>query len=347
MSTSVPKASTSTHKTQKLSKNWLTDPVKSKYVSGEIGDIEFTCKICQRKFKCESCYDHIKWHEKNSTQLPKDPSQKTLNAEITQNLHRQKYELEITKFIFTNNLPFNVVDPLIELLKTVKKDDVIRQCDFSKIDRKHISVIGSECLAKTIKHDLEKIMDNRHFCVLIDEVSDGYGNGYLGISIKWLDDDLNSTIKFYRLINLENDYSAEKIAGIIATNVLISEKRRNNLIALTTDGASTMAGSKTGVGVKTVEIVKHLFWLHCICHCFDLILDKATSNTISEISIFVKDVSKTFSFSNVNHALLHDIQEENKASKRKILRFIPTRWLSMTECLQRILEEWNSLTLFF
>ena len=127
----------------------------------------------------------------------------------------------IAKFIFINNLPFNVVDPLVELLKTVKKDDLIRQSDFSKIDRKHISIIGSECLAKAMKHNLEQITDSRYFCVLIDEVSDGYGNGYLGLSIKWLDDNLKPNIKLYRLINPHDDCFAERITGIIVDNVLI------------------------------------------------------------------------------------------------------------------------------
>ena len=40
-------------------------------------------------------------------------------------------------------------------------------------------------------------------------------------------------------------------------------------------------------------------------------------------------------------------KKENGTAKRKILRFIPTRWLSMTECLERITQERDNLTLFY
>lgn len=156
--------------------------------------------------------------------VPTQAKMKISDDEVAQTLHRQKYELEVAKFIFSNNLPFSVIDPLVELLKAVKKDDIIRQSDFSKINRKLISVIGSECLAKTIKHNLEHIMDNRYFCLLIDEVSDGCGNGYLGLSIKWLDDNLQPVVKLYRLINL--DCSAEKITSIVVETILVTEKRK-------------------------------------------------------------------------------------------------------------------------
>ncbi len=52
-----------TRKPQTLSGKWLADPVKSKYVSGNVGDKDFLCKACQVKYSCESFYDHLKWHQ--------------------------------------------------------------------------------------------------------------------------------------------------------------------------------------------------------------------------------------------------------------------------------------------
>ena len=65
MSTSSASASKDKKAHVALSKVWLTDPIKGKYISGEVGDIDFICEICQCKLKCESAYDRVNWHEKS------------------------------------------------------------------------------------------------------------------------------------------------------------------------------------------------------------------------------------------------------------------------------------------
>ena len=336
----------SKHKTLKFSTKWLTDPIKSKYVTGNKGDEVFTCKICQRKFKCESIYDHIKMHEKKQNSTALEP-QKGLNLLALENAQRQKYEFEVSKFIFSNSLSFSLVEPLVELLKTLKKDDLIRQAHFSKIDRKRMGIIGKNCISNTIRKKIEKIMDNQFYHLIIDEASDGYGNSYLGINVRYLDEKLILKTTLYKLVHLEDDCSADKLTSILNKTVIISQKRKKNLISLITDGASTMAGPYTGVAAQIASSITHLFWLHCICHCLDLILEKSSSNVMGSIVQFVKEISSTFSFSNVNHSRLHNIQKDIGTKMKKILRFVPTRWLSLGQCLQRILDEWDSLYEFY
>ena len=113
-------------------------------------------------------------------------------------------------------------------MKTLKVDNVIGQCDFSKIDRKRVAIIGTECLAKSVKHEIEEIMDKRYYSLIIDEVSGDYGNGYLGRCIRYLGNDSHFT-KFYRLINMENDCSAAKIKHLLDETILISQKRKKDL----------------------------------------------------------------------------------------------------------------------
>jgi hypothetical protein len=49
---------------QTLPENWLKDRIKSKYAGGNVGDLNFLCKVCQKTYSCESCYGDADWHQK-------------------------------------------------------------------------------------------------------------------------------------------------------------------------------------------------------------------------------------------------------------------------------------------
>ena len=68
-----PKSSKS-HLPQTLSESWLKDLIKSKYVHGKVGDLNFTCKMCKKLYDV-SLYRHVDWHkkglsDKDNTQQP-------------------------------------------------------------------------------------------------------------------------------------------------------------------------------------------------------------------------------------------------------------------------------------
>jgi hypothetical protein len=111
---------------------------------------------------------------------------------------------------------------------------------------------------------------------------------------------------------------------------------------LITDGAQNMGAVSDRLGKE----FPNYFWLHCIAHCLNIILDKSCTPIDSYIS-FIKFVSNEFSFSSVNHASLHKIQNELEKPEKKIFRLIPTRWTSLSDCIGRIIEEWESLKKYF
>lgn len=348
MSTSTSKKTGDrTHIAQKLSKKWLTDPIKKKYVSGKEGDEKFVCIVCQESFSCESVYDHVKMHENKLNELKNlEPSQQTIDNLSIIDTQRQQYEFQVTKFILSNNLPFSITEPLVELFKKLKENDLIRQCNFSKLDRTRARTIATECFSEEIQEKLEEIMDNNFFHLIIDEVSDGYGNGYLGISIRYLNNNVPIT-QLYKLIKLEDNYTGEGICQMLEETILFSEVRKHHLISLITDGASNMCGEYKGVSSLLAKSVKHLFWLHCVSHCLNLILENAATNTMGDTVTLVKDISSTFAFSNANHSILSEIQDETDHKQKRILRYVPSRWLSLHKCIERILEEYEPLQNFF
>ena len=115
----------SQRKPQILSQKWLHDPIKSKYVLDEVGDLFFTCRLCQYKLACSSLYDHIDMHEKRVQNSNSDSSQPAITGFSMKNIQKQQFEFEITKFIVCNNLSFSIVDELMKLLSSVPITAVI------------------------------------------------------------------------------------------------------------------------------------------------------------------------------------------------------------------------------
>ena len=169
---------------------------------------------------------------------------------------------------------------LTELIKLLEKEDLYSVCNTSRMDRNKAREISNKCISQVIKQNIEKKMDENYYHLIIDEVSDRYGSGYLGISIKFIGDSGPKT-RLYKLINLENDCSSENIYKIIKDMILISDLRKKNLIGLITDGASTMCGINERMATKIARDVDHLFWLHCTSHCLNLILENACEHIIS------------------------------------------------------------------
>ena len=133
----------------------LSGRVKSKYISGKVGDLSFTCKVCQERLKCESFYGHCALHENQSTKN-KDESQPLISDFSMKNIQREQFEFELIKFIVANNLSFSLIEPLISFLKTLKDQDFIRQVDFSKIDRSRGSIMVNKCISTSIRESIEK-----------------------------------------------------------------------------------------------------------------------------------------------------------------------------------------------
>jgi len=160
-------------------------------------------------------------------------------------------------------------------------------------------------------------MERGYFHLIVDEVSDKFGNGYLGISVRFFDQTCEPITKFYKLIKLSNDSTGKELHRLLEEHILFSSRRKNNLISLITDGASSMAAEYKGLASRVANKVDHLFWLHCTSHCLNLILENACNNVVRDIVSIVKEISSTFSFSNINHAELQIIQDNMEREEKK------------------------------
>lgn len=122
---------------------------------------------------------------------------------------------------------------------------------------------------------------------------------------------------------------------------------RTNLIGFASDGASVMVGRFNSLTTKLQAQTENLFTLKCICHSFSLCASNACSKLPRGVEDLVRNVYNFFSNSPKRIGTLKEFQIFTETPIHKILHPSQTRWLSLESAVNRILEQYNALVLFF
>ena len=81
----------------------------------------------------------------------------------------------------------------------------------------------------------------------------------------------------------------------------------------------------------------------CICHSLHLVALHAYKCLPSFVDDFLHSIHTYFSKSPKRQTDLTEVQDFLKERAQKVLQTAPTRWLALSECLKRILNQWPSL----
>ena len=165
--------------------------------------------------------------------------------------------------------------------------------------------------------------------------TDNHQNHYMSVLIQTTED--NRPIVFlYRLIHLDQVEETAIALKNALKAVLIKDGLwdyvKEKLVGLITDGASTMIGRKSGLGVelekelgRKIE-VKH----HCLSHRYDLMTEGAMKK-FAMFDYFEKGLKSTYSFYHVSHKRQNSLNEfvkEINEPKFRLATIFDVRWIS-------------------
>ena len=120
-----------------------------------------------------------------------------------------------------------------------------------------------------------------------------------------------------------------------------------NIIGFAADNCATMMGSTGGFQAQLRKEIPQLFVLGCVCHSFALCANAASNRLPSWLEAFIKNVCFYFSRSSIRIDQFELFQDVVRAQKHKLLQLCKTRWWSREAVINRILEQWDALALFF
>lgn len=211
------------------------------------------------------------------------------------------------------------------------------------------NVIGSS-EKDTLAHDLK----NNKFSVLIDESTDIGVVKTMCVVVRYYDCGQGKVVcRFWDLIQLfefsQIDYSANA-EHLFAFVIKSFEKYLvpvDNVIGFASDGCNTMMGCRNSVSSQFREKCPGITVIKCICHSLHLCASDAAKQLPSDCEMLARAIYNYFKLSSKRQSELKDFQMFADTEVHKILRPAQTQWLSLEGVVNRILEQWDALRLYF
>ncbi|XP_063231197.1 zinc finger MYM-type protein 6-like isoform X3 [Bacillus rossius redtenbacheri] len=120
----------------------------------------------------------------------------------------------------------------------------------------------------------------------------------------------------------------------------------SNCICFATDNCSTMTGLHKGTAAFITKENPNIFVQGCACHLIHIAAQKATKELPVSIEDLLIDLYYYLEKSALRHQKLKQCQVLCDAATHKILKHTSTRWLSLKNCVDRLLEQWPTLQTF-
>ena len=237
---------------------------------------------------------------------------------------------------------------LLQLLKTRSEDNPELKTWLQKSQDKFTSPdIQNEILslmALRIVRDIASELSGRWFTVMVDETTDLSNTEQLVFCIRYVDDCLNvheEPVGFYCL----ESTSADSIMTTIQDILLRMNLNIHNCRGQCYDGASNMAGAKSGVSTKIRQLESRALYTHCYGHALNLATQDALkgSKCMEAALDTVHEITKLIKKSPKREVIFKQTKSYVTPGSPGIRILCPTRWTVRAEALTSISENYKVL----
>ena len=194
----------------------------------------------------------------------------------------------------------------------------------------------------------ERIRESKYFSILADETTDISNREQLVICIRWIDSCLDVHEDFTGLYQID-DTGAETIANSIKDTLVRLNINIRKCRGQTYDGASAMAGRKTGVQKWIKNDEPKALFNHCHGHLLNLACsDNVKQNEVIRNALDIAyEITKLVKKSPQRDTYLEKLRQtstsELKSPNPKIRVLCPTRWTVKSDALHSIMENYDNL----
>ncbi|XP_066950810.1 zinc finger protein 862-like [Macrobrachium rosenbergii] len=293
---------------------------------------------------------YIKARESNVTRFLVN-TQQTKQADISQKVTDLKLSVTIAC-----HASINSIDHIGEVIKECGKS-----CNCSKNTLRDLQLHRTKCsnliknvLGPEMKNQLITDIGSTPYSLIIDESTDITTNKQLCLVIRYYSQAKRSMIStFLGLVIARRNVSkcSELQALTDAICKFLGEVGLNigQCLGLGTDGASVLCGTNNSVLTKLQEKNPSIIGVRCVCHSLQLACSKAVEAMPRSVDFLAHQTYNWFSFSSSRQTAYKDIYKaiNNGTSPLKIMAPSGTRWLSIFQCVERILSQWDELKLHF
>ena len=246
-------------------------------------------------------------------------------------------EIKLLAFIAEHNLPFLLMDHLNDVIASVCPDSQIAasiQCKRTKA-----TCITKHAFRTYFYQSLAKTLRNSPFSVIIDETTDIAAIKEMCIITRYYNDETSKVeSRFLGLIEVPQA-NAETLFQSLTNHFEQFNVPFTNIIGYAADGANTMMGCNSSVKTRMEAANPSIFVMRCTCHSAHLAASYACATLPNETEGFVREVFTYFSHSSKRLFEFQQFQYFTETKPHKLLEASQTRWLSLYQCISRIIEQ--------
>ncbi|XP_045485543.1 uncharacterized protein LOC123689456 [Pieris rapae] len=253
-----------------------------------------------------------------------------------------------------HNLPFRVMDHMSEIIsKCFTNPEVAKNfsCKRTKAAAVTYNVLKPE-LEREMQADLRSCQNVSTrapvYSLIIDESTDVSSTKMLAIVTKYYSEKSTALkTKFLTMVDLEGE-SAQDLFDALSKALRDLNLDIKDAVGFGADTTNVMFGEHGGIIAKIKNVNPHCLFIKCVCHSTALSVSHASKDTLPRaVNQVVKEVYGYFAHSSKRQREFFEFQEFVNTDKHKILQHYDIRWLSFHSCVNRILEQWDALKLYF
>lgn len=356
---SSPKKTKKRQYKQKFRNEWLEDNEFKKWLKCDPkNEYRAMCVFCNATMLADK--GAIKRHGEGSKHISrtKATSQRSVatifqtKSAKTLEENTKAAEIKLAAFIAEHKISHKTMDHLVELLPNIFTDSEI--ANNLKMKHTKLQAVVNNVLGVAEKQDLGIDLKNEKFSVMVDESTDIGTVKTMCVVVRYYCKQQGRIVsKFWDLIQIFGDEKAEhrSTAEHLYNAILKSFRDHSipieNIIGFGSDGCNTMMGCHNSVSSRFRVECPGIIIIKCICHSLHLCASDACKQLPPQCEKLVRDIYNYFGSSSKRQSDLREFQSFANVEIHKILRPSQTRWLSLLAVVDRIIEQWSVLTLYF
>ncbi|XP_051168521.1 uncharacterized protein LOC127286207 [Leptopilina boulardi] len=278
------------------------------------------------------------------------------NKEAIKFENQVKYaELKLCGFFAAHNEAFMKMDHLLDVLKQIFPDSKIVQgisCKRTKTKGVIMNVLGVD-----EKENLVSVLKKNKFSILVDESTDISSVKTFCILVRFYAENCGKILsRFWDLqqVFTESDPDGAEEGATARRLFTIMKKTFDkhqipfaNVVGFGSDGCNTMMGGNNSVASRMTELCPGLRVCKCLCHSLHLCASEACKCLPRSTEDLTRNIYNFFKTSAKRRAQFSEFQSFVEVDVLRMLHPSQTRWLSLTSVINRILNQWEALRLFF
>ena len=245
-----------------------------------------------------------------------------------------------------HHLSYKLMDHMSENFPRMFPDSEIAKGYASR--RTKCSALVDNVLATNFRKGLlENIQNAEYFSLIIDESTDISTESVMAIIVKYFDLSLQRVATHLLDLPPLTGETAEQLFNLLCNELKANDLDLSKCVGFAADTTNVMFGSHNSIVSRLRERNPNLILVKCVCHSISLAVSRSTKLLPKQLEQVVRECNSYFSHSSKRLHDLKDFQDFMHCQQQRILKLHDIRWLSLSACVSRILEQWGALHLYF